>query len=71
MHGGDDDNAGAYSHDGFLGGKLRLRQPRDGFRSGHDAVLLAASAGPAAKRPCCRIGQRGRGRVFMLFGTPP
>jgi len=36
----------AYSEDGFLGGMLRLRQPRDGFRSGHDAVLLAAAALP-------------------------
>lgn len=36
----------ATSQDGFLGGKLRLRQPRDGFRSGHDAVLLAAAANP-------------------------
>ncbi len=36
----------AYSEDGFLGGALVLRQPQDGFRSGHDAVLLAASAAP-------------------------
>ena len=35
-----------YSEDGFLGGRLTLRQLRDGFRSGHDAVLLAAAAGP-------------------------
>lgn len=29
--------------DGFLGGRVRLRQPARGFRSGSDAVLLAAA----------------------------
>jgi len=29
--------------DGFLGGRLRLRQPVTGHRAGHDAILLAAS----------------------------
>ena len=32
-----------YTEDAFLGGQLRLRQPRTGHRVGHDAVLLAAS----------------------------
>lgn len=31
--------------DFFLGGRLRLRQPRKGFRSGADSVLLAATGG--------------------------
>jgi tRNA1(Val) A37 N6-methylase TrmN6 len=31
------------TEDGFLGGQLRLRQPRSGHRAGHDAMLLAAS----------------------------
>src|SRR5690348_10961594 len=31
------------SCDGFLGGRLRLQQPRQGHRAGHDAVLLAAA----------------------------
>ena len=30
------------TEDLFLGGRLRLRQPRGGHRAGHDAVLLAA-----------------------------
>ena len=30
--------------DAFLGGALRILQPRDGYRAGVDAVLLAASA---------------------------
>tara|TARA_R110002074_G_scaffold63594_14_gene152412 strand:+ start:8457 stop:9209 length:753 start_codon:yes stop_codon:yes gene_type:complete len=31
------------THDAFLGGKLYLYQPRQGYRAGLDAVLLAAS----------------------------
>ena len=39
------------TEDGFLGGRLRLRQPRTGHRAGHDAVLLAAvTAARAAQR---------------------
>ena len=30
--------------DRFLGGALSVMQPRDGFRAGSDAVLLAAAA---------------------------
>ncbi|MDP3690324.1 methyltransferase, partial [Bradyrhizobium sp.] len=32
-----------FTEDAFLGGQLRLRQPRSGHRAGHDAMLLAAS----------------------------
>src|SRR3984885_2914352 len=31
------------TEDGFLGGRLRLRQPKSGHRAGHDAMLLAAA----------------------------
>ncbi len=31
------------TEDAFLGGHLRLRQPKSGHRAGHDAVLLAAA----------------------------
>ncbi len=34
-----------FSEDVFLGGQLRLRQPRSGHRAGHDAILLAAASG--------------------------
>jgi len=34
---------GELTEDAFLGGKLRLRQPKSGHRAGHDAVLLAAA----------------------------
>src|SRR2546423_7363134 len=32
-----------FTDDAFLGGQLRLRQPKSGHRAGHDAMLLAAS----------------------------
>jgi tRNA1(Val) A37 N6-methylase TrmN6 len=37
------DPAGEFTEDTFLGGQLRLRQPRLGHRAGHDAMLLAAA----------------------------
>src|ERR1700682_3551540 len=37
------DPAGEFTEDAFLGGRLRLRQPKSGHRSGHDAMLLAAA----------------------------
>lgn len=36
--------AAPISEDAFLGGRLLLRQPRQGHRAGSDAVLLAAAA---------------------------
>jgi tRNA1(Val) A37 N6-methylase TrmN6 len=36
-------SADAFTEDAFLGGQLRLRQPRSGHRAGHDAILLAAA----------------------------
>jgi tRNA1(Val) A37 N6-methylase TrmN6 len=35
--------AGDTTEDAFLGGRLRLRQPKSGHRAGHDAILLAAA----------------------------
>jgi tRNA1(Val) A37 N6-methylase TrmN6 len=34
---------GGFTEDAFLGGQLRLRQPKSGHRAGHDAMLLAAA----------------------------
>jgi tRNA1(Val) A37 N6-methylase TrmN6 len=36
-------DSGEFTEDAFLGGQLRLRQPKSGHRAGHDAVLLAAA----------------------------
>jgi tRNA1(Val) A37 N6-methylase TrmN6 len=41
-------DASAFTEDAFLGGQLRLRQPKSGHRAGHDAMLLAAAT------PACR-----------------
>lgn len=50
--------AAGFSDDAFLGGRLRLRQPISGHRSGHDAVLLAAAT---AARPGERVVDLGAG----------
>jgi tRNA1(Val) A37 N6-methylase TrmN6 len=52
------DPAGEFTEDAFLGGQLRLRQPRSGHRAGHDAMLLAAAT-PA--RPGDRVVEFGAG----------
>jgi tRNA1(Val) A37 N6-methylase TrmN6 len=46
------------TEDAFLGGQLRLRQPRSGHRAGHDAILLAAAA---SVRPGDRVVDFGAG----------
>jgi tRNA1(Val) A37 N6-methylase TrmN6 len=50
--------SGDVTEDAFLGGKLRLRQPKSGHRAGHDAMLLAAAT-PA--RPGDRVADLGSG----------
>jgi tRNA1(Val) A37 N6-methylase TrmN6 len=52
------DPALAFTEDAFLGGQLRLRQPKTGHRAGHDAMLLAAAT-PA--RPGDRVVDFGAG----------
>jgi tRNA1(Val) A37 N6-methylase TrmN6 len=49
---------GQVTEDAFLGGQLRLRQPKSGHRAGHDAMLLAAAT-PA--RPGQRVVDFGAG----------
>jgi tRNA1(Val) A37 N6-methylase TrmN6 len=46
------------TEDAFLGGRLRLRQPRSGHRAGHDAMLLAAATDA---RPAERVVEFGAG----------
>jgi tRNA1(Val) A37 N6-methylase TrmN6 len=46
------------TEDGFLGGQLRLRQPKAGHRAGHDAMLLAAAT---AVRAADRVADFGAG----------
>jgi tRNA1(Val) A37 N6-methylase TrmN6 len=51
-------DSGEHTEDAFLGGQLRLRQPKSGHRAGHDAVLLAAAT---AARPGDRVVEFGAG----------
>jgi len=46
------------TEDAFLGGTLRLRQPKAGHRAGHDAMLLAAAT---AAHPGQRVVEFGAG----------
>lgn len=52
--------------DRLLGGRLLLRQPRDGHRAGTDAVLLAAAAGVAAGDVVLDVGS-GVGTVGLIL----
>jgi tRNA1(Val) A37 N6-methylase TrmN6 len=53
-----EDLPGEFSEDAFLGGALRLRQPRSGHRAGHDAILLAAAT---SAQPGNRVVDFGAG----------
>jgi tRNA1(Val) A37 N6-methylase TrmN6 len=46
------------TEDAFLGGRLRLRQPKSGHRAGHDAILLAAAT---LSNPGDRVVEFGAG----------
>jgi len=48
------------SEDAFLGGRVRVLQPKAGYRAGLDAVLLAASA-PFDATSACRVLDVGAG----------
>jgi tRNA1(Val) A37 N6-methylase TrmN6 len=50
--------AGEVTDDLFLGGRLRLYQPKRGHRAGHDAILLAAAT---AARTGDRVADFGAG----------
>src|ERR1700678_4474114 len=52
------DPSGEFTEDAFLGGQLRLRQPKSGHRAGHDAMLLAAAT---LARPGDRVVEFGAG----------
>lgn len=54
--------------DAFLGGRLRLLQPARGFRSGLDAMLLAASVPASPGDSALELGC-GAGAVILALGT--
>lgn len=55
-----------FTTDDFLGGKIKLRQPVDGYRATSDAVLLAAAAFPKKKNKILDVGT-GTGAVGLCL----
>ncbi len=47
------------THDAFLGGRVHLWQPRDGYRAGVDPVLLAASVPAVSGQSVLELGCGG------------
>lgn len=56
------------SCDGFLGGALRLWQPRKGYRAGLDPVLLAAAVPARPGQSVLELGC-GAGAAILCLGT--
>jgi len=46
----------ATTRDGFLGGRVIAEQPREGFRAGHDSVLLAAAVPGSGGESALELG---------------
>ena len=65
--------ADAITRDGFLGGRLTILQPRDGYRAGMDPVLLAAAvpavAGESALELGCGTGVAALCLAFRVAGV--
>jgi tRNA1(Val) A37 N6-methylase TrmN6 len=56
------------TEDAFLGGRLRLLQPRTGHRAGHDAILLAAATDARAAERVVEFGA-GVGAAGLALAT--
>ena len=54
--------------DGFLGDKLKIFQLKNGYRAGHDAVILASSIKAKKGDNCLELGL-GSG-VCLLYTSP-
>ena len=55
-----------FTTDDFLGGKIKLRQPIDGYRATSDAVLLAAAVFPKKNQTVLDVGT-GTGAVGLCL----
>ncbi|SEO82852.1 tRNA1(Val) A37 N6-methylase TrmN6 [Salinihabitans flavidus] len=60
--------AAAITENGFLGGRLRVRQPARGYRAGVDPVLLAASVPARAGQSVLELGC-GVGTALLCLGA--
>ncbi|WP_137177359.1 methyltransferase domain-containing protein [Roseomonas sp. AR75] len=56
------------SEDRLLDGRVRLRQPRQGLRAGHDAVLLAAAVPARPDESVLELGC-GTGAAFLCLAA--
>lgn len=56
-----------FRDDGFLGGRLRIRQPAKGYRAGADAVMLAAACPAMAGQAVLELGC-GAGTASLCLG---
>lgn len=59
---------GQTTEDAILGGRLRLRQPRQGHRVGHDAILLAAACPARSGERVADLGA-GVGAAGLALAT--
>jgi len=57
--------------DAFLGGRINLLQPRTGFRSGLDAVMLAASILARPRQLVCDVGAGAGAALACLAARVP
>lgn len=58
----------SFTIDDFLGGKIRLQQPINGYRATSDAVLLAAALFPKTKQKILDVGA-GSGAVGLCLAA--
>jgi tRNA1(Val) A37 N6-methylase TrmN6 len=63
-----EDPSGGVTEDSLLGGRVTLRQPRQGHRAGTDAVLLAASVPVRDGETVCDLGA-GAGAVGLILAA--
>ena len=66
-----DQQLSGITEDSFLGGKLRLFQPKKGFRAGLDSVLLAASVNAKSGENVFEIGAGVGTVLFCLMNRIP
>jgi tRNA1(Val) A37 N6-methylase TrmN6 len=58
------------TEDGFLNGRLKIRQPKRGFRAGLDAVMLAAAVPARAGETALELGAGvGTASLCIAFRT--
>lgn len=59
------------TRNGFLGGRIQLWQPRNGYRAGVDPVLLAAAVPAKAGQSVLELGCGAGAAILALHGRVP